>query len=153
MTCKVQRDFKIITDELSRVSRQFPWWHRTLGDLRFVPQNLCIKNKSGDFGRVEGSFQNRCVKRFRGPDSSYPVCYDRRVSIELLNKLLPTQPSPPRGREKKNVTKVNFSSCNDHSPKWIVNNCYIFFLCLRVWVFLFLWTSFFKAQHIGPMLQ
>ena len=55
--------------------------------------------------------------------------------------------------KKKNVTKINFSSCNDHSPKWIINDCYIFFPYLRVWVFLFLRTSFFTAQHVGPTLH
>ena len=45
MTCKVRRDFKIITNELSRVSRQFHWWHRTFGDLRFVPQNLYVRKQ------------------------------------------------------------------------------------------------------------
>ena len=66
--------------------------------------------------------------------------------------LSPTPPTPPRGREK-NVTKMNFSSCNDHSPKWIINDCYIFFPYLRVWVFLFLRTSFFTTQHVGFILQ
>ena len=68
------------------------------------------------------------------------------------SQLSPTPPSPPRGREKKNVTKMNFLSCSDHSPKWIINYCYIFVPYLRVWVFFFLRTSFFTAQHIGPML-
>ena len=69
------------------------------------------------------------------------------------SQLSPTPPSPPRGREKKNATKMNFLSCSDHSPKWIINNCYIFFPYLRVWVFLFLRTSFFTVQHVGPVLQ
>ena len=46
---------------------------------------------------------------------------------------------------------MNFSSCSDNS--WIINDCYIFFLSLRVWVFLFLRTSFFTAQHVGPMVH
>ena len=69
------------------------------------------------------------------------------------SQLASTPPSPPRRRKKKNVTKMNFSSCNDHNPKWIINDCYIFFPYLRVWVFLFLWTSFFTTQHVGPMLH
>ena len=32
---------------------------------------------------------------------------------------------------------MNCSSCNDHSPKWMINDCYIFFPYLRVWVFFF----------------
>ena len=77
-----------------------------------------------------------------------PIC-----QASVNSQFSPTPPSPPRGREKKNVTKMNFSSCNVYSPKWIINDCYIFFPYLWVWVFLFLWTSFFKAQHVGPMLQ
>ena len=69
------------------------------------------------------------------------------------SQLSPTPPSSTRGGEKKNVTKMNFSSCSDHSPKWMINDCYIFFPYLQVWVFLFLWTSFFTAQHVGPVLQ
>ena len=45
MTCKVRRDFKIITDELSHVLRQFNWWHRTFCDFRFVLQNLYIRKQ------------------------------------------------------------------------------------------------------------
>ena len=46
---------------------------------------------------------------------------------------------------------MNFSSCSDHS--WIINDCYIFFPYLWVWIFLFLRTSFFTAQNVGPMVQ
>ena len=83
----------------------------------------------------------------------------RPVLLSLLwqayvnSQVSPTQPSPTRGREKKNVTKTNFSSCNDHSSKWMINDCYIFFPYLRVWVFPFLRTSFSTAQHVGPMLH
>ena len=66
-TCKVRRDFKIITNELSRVSRQFHWWHRTFGDLQFVLQNLYIRKQVTRFWRVECSFQNRRVKGSEAP--------------------------------------------------------------------------------------
>ena len=39
---------------------------------------------------------------------------------------------------------MNFLSCSDHSR--IINDFYIFFPYIRVWVFLFLRTSFFTAQ-------
>ena len=152
MTCRVRRDFKIITDELSRVSRQFHWWHRTFGDLRFVPQNLYIRKQVRRFWKSWRQLSKQARQRFQGPDPSYPVCYDLSVRVCQQPALTHTAP-PRRGREKKNVTKMNFSSCNDHSPKWIINDCYIFFPYLQVWVFLFLRTSFFKAQHVGPMLH
>ena len=153
MTCKVRHDFKIITDELSRVSRQFHWWHRIFGDLRFVPQNLYIRKQVRRFwAELKAAFKTGASKVLRPrpvlPSLLRPIC-----QACVNSQLSPTPPSPPRGREKKNVTKMNLSSCNDHSPKGIINNCYIFFPYLRVWVFLFLRTSFFKGQHVGPMLQ
>ena len=153
MTCKLKRDFKIITDELSRVSRQFHWWHRTFGDLRCVPQNLYIRKQVRRFlGELKVAFKTGESKVPR----PLPVLLSLlRPSCQacINSQLSPTPPTPPRGREKKNVTKMNFSSCNDHSSKWMINDCYIFFPYLRVWVFLFLRTSFFKAQHVGPMLH
>ena len=153
MTYKVRRDFKIITDELSRVSRQFHWWHRTFGDFRFVPQNLCIRKQVRRFWESRRQLSKQARQKVPRP---------RPVLISLLrpicqacvnNQLLPTPPSPPKGREKKNVTKMNFSSCNDHNPKWVINDCCIFFSYLRIWVFLFLRTSFFTTQHVPPMLH
>ena len=153
MTCKVRRDFKIITDELSHVSRQFHWWHRTFGIFDLFPKISIEENKSGDFGRVEGSFQNRRVKGSEAP--TCPTQLLRPICQACVNSQLSPSPppTPPRGREKKNVTKMNFSSCSDHSPKGMINDCYIFFPYLRVWVFLFLRTSFFKAQTVGLMLH
>ena len=150
MTCKVRHDFKIITNELSRVSRQFHWWHRTFGVLRFLPQNLYLRKQITRFWESWKQLSKQATQRFRGPDQSYPVCYDRRVSTASSH---PHRRRQQERREKKKVTKMDFSSCNDHSPKWTINDCYIFFPYLRVSVFLFLRTSFFKAQHIGPMLQ
>ena len=81
MTCKVRHDFKIITDELSYVSRQFHWWHRTFRDLRFVPQNLNIRKQVRRFWQSWSQLSKQARQRFQGPDPSYPVCYDRCVSI------------------------------------------------------------------------
>ena len=77
------------------------------------------------------------------PSLLRPIC-----QACVNSQLSPTPPSPPRGMEKKNVTKMNFSSSNDHSPNWIINDCYIFFPYLRVWVFLFLWASFFTENTL-----
>ena len=57
------------------------------------------------------------------PSLLRPIC-----QACVNSQLSPTPPTPPRGREKKNVTKMNFLSCNDHSSKWIINDCYIFSL-------------------------
>ena len=153
MTCKVRHDFKIITDELSRVSRQFHWWHRTFGDLRFVPQNLYIRKHVRRFWQSWRQLSKQAHQKVPRPRPVLPSLLRPICQACVNSQLSPTPPSPPRGREKKNVTKMNFSSCNDHCPKWIINDCYIFFPYLWVWVFLFLRTFFFKAQHFGPMLQ
>ena len=149
MTCKVRRDFKIITDVLSRVSRQFHWWHRTFGDLRLSPKYLYKKTSQEILAELKAVVKTGALKvpRLR------PVLHSLLWQACVNSQLSPTPPSPPRGREQKNVTKMNFSSCNDHSPKWIINDCYIFFPYLRVSVFLFLWTYFLRVQHVGPMLH
>ena len=127
----------------------FHCWHRTFEDLQFVLQNLYIRKQVKRFWKVEGSCQNGCVKGSEVPTRATPVCYDLSVGRVSNSQLLPTPPSPPIGREKKDATKMNFSSCSDSS--WIINDCYICFTYLRVWVFLFLRTSFFTAQIVGPM--
>ena len=132
MTCKVRRDFEIITDELSRVSRQFHWWHWTFRNLRFVPQNLYVRKQVRRFWKSWRQLSKMARQNVPRPR---PVLPSLLWQAYVNSQLSPTSPSLPRGREKKNVTKMNFSSCNDHSPKWIINDCYIFFPYLRVWVF------------------
>ena len=152
MTCKVRRDFKIIRDELSHVSRLFHWWHRTFGDLRFVPQNLYIRKHVRRFWESWRQLSKQARRRFQGPHLSYPACYDlsvRRVS---------TASSHPHRRhhqgEGRRRTQLKWTfRVATIIAQWIINDCYIFLPYLRVWVFLFLRTSFFKAQHVGPMLQ
>ena len=118
------------------------------GIFNLFPQ----ENKSRDFGESKAAFKTGASKVPRPrpvlPSLLRPIC-----QACVNGQLSSTPPSPPRGREKKNETKMKFSSCNDHSPKWIINDCYIFYPYLRVRVFLFLRTSFFKAQHVGPMLH
>ena len=108
MTCKVRRDLKIITDELSRVSRQFHWWHRTFGDLRFVSQNLYIRKQVKRFWQSWRQLSKQARQRFRGPDPSYSVCYDPSVRHVSTASSHQQAPSPPWGREMKNVTKRTF---------------------------------------------
>ena len=148
MTCKVRRDFKIITDELSRVSWQFHWWHRTFGDLRFVSQNLYIRKQVTRFWGSWRQLSKQARQKVPRPRPVLPSLLRPICQACVNSQLSPTLPSLPRGREKKNATKMNFSSCNDRSPKWIINDCYIFFPYLRVWVFLFLLTSSLKHNTL-----
>ena len=141
MTCKVRRDFKIITDELSRVSRETS---NIRGSSICSPKSLYKKTSQDILGELKAAFKTGASKVPRPrpvlPSLLRPIC-----QACVNSQLSSTPPSPPRGREKKNVTKMNFSSCNDHSPKWIINDCYIFFPYLRVWVFLFL--RLLSLQH------
>ena len=111
------------------------------------PKSLYKKTSHEILGELKAAFKTGASKVPR-PRPVLPSLLRLICQACVNSQLSPTPPSPPRGTEKKNVTKMNLSSCNDHSPKWITNDCYIFFPYLRVWVFLFLRTSF-----IGPMLQ
>ena len=81
------------------------------------------------------------------PSLLRPIC---QVCVNSQLSPTPAVVTKRKGEEERN--KTNFSSCNERSPKLIINNYYIFFPKLWVWVFLFLRTPFFKTQHIGPML-
>ena len=115
------------------------------------PKSLYKETSQEILGELKAAFKTGASKvpspRPALSSLLWPIC-----QACINSQLSPTPPSPPRGREK-NVTKMNFLSCNDHRPKWIIDDCYIFFPYLRVWVFFFLRTSFFTAQHVGPMLQ
>ena len=138
MICKVKRDFKIITAVLSRVSLVTS---NIRGSSICSPKSLCKKTSNKIFGRVEGSCQNGCVKGSEVPTCPTPVGYDlsvRRVSNSQLS------PTPRHQREEgRRWTQL----------KWIKNIFKNFFPYLRVWVFLFLWTSFFTAQNVDPMVH
>ena len=144
MTCKVIRDFKIITDELSRISLVAS---NIRGSSICSPKSLYRKTSNEILAELKAAFKTgeSKVPRLRPvlPSLLWQACVNSQLS--------PTPPSPPRGRKKKNVTKMNLLSCSDHS--WIINDCYIFFPYLRVWVFIFLQTYFFTAQHVGHMVH
>ena len=148
MTCKVRRDFKIITDVLSCVSLVTS---NNRGSSICSPKSLYKKTSQQILGELKAAFKTG-ESKFPRPRPVLPSLLRPICQACVNSQLSPTPPSLSRGKEK-NVTKMNFSSCNDHNPKWIIIDCYIFFPYLRVWVFLFLQTSFFTAQHVGPILQ
>ena len=82
------------------------------------------------------------------PSLLRPIC---QACVNSQLSPTPAVVTKRKGEEERN--KTNFSSCNDRSSKWIINDYYIFFPNLRVWVFLFLRTPFFKIQHVGPILH
>ena len=161
---KVSRDYRVRAEwpaKLDVISNNHRWIITCFTTVSLVtsnirgssicsPKSLYKKTTPEILEEVKADFKTGASKVPRPrpvlPSLLWPIC-----QACVNSQLSPTPPSPPRGREKKNVTKMNLSSWNDHSPKWIINYCYIFFPYLRVWVFLFLWASFFKAQHLGPM--
>ena len=104
----------------------FHSWHRTFEDLRLVLQNLYIRKQVMRFWQSWRQLSKRVRYRFRKPRNVPP----QSATTYLLWKACVKQPalthtpSPLRGREKKDATKMNFPSCSDDS--WI-NTTVIFF--------------------------
>ena len=55
-----------------RVSQQFHLWHRTIGDLRFVPPNLYIRKQVSRFWQSWRQLSKQARQRFRGPRPVLP---------------------------------------------------------------------------------
>ena len=123
--------------------------HSGIFDLFF--KISILENKSGGFGRVEGRFQNRCVKGSGDPNPSYPTFYGQTVRSVSTAGYHRHPLSPPR-RERKNITKQTFRAATIVVQ---ANKKRLLFLSLkfRVWVFLFLLAPFLKTQHFGPMVH
>ena len=85
------------------------------GSLICSPKSLHKKTSQEILRELKAAFKTGTSKVPRPrpvlPSLLRPIC-----QACVNNQLSPTLLSPPRGREK-NVTKMNFSSCNDHSPK------------------------------------
>ena len=144
MTCKVRRDFKIITDVLSRVSLV------TLnirGSWICSPKSLYKKTSNEILRELKAAFRTGESKVPR-PLSVLPSLLWQACVKQLA--LTHTQ-SPPRGNEKKDATKMNFSSCSD--PSWIKMTAIFSSLTFEFEYFFFLRTSFFTAQNVGPMVH
>ena len=152
MTCKVRCDFKIITHELSRVLRQFHWWHRTFWDVRFVLQNLYLRKQVRRFWQSWRQVSKQVRQRSRRPQPVLPSplrpnCQER-VNSQLSST--PAVATKKKGGEEHNET--NFSSCSYCGASEKKRQLF-FPLKFRVWVFLFLRTPFFKTQHFGPLVH
>ena len=111
------------------------------GSLICSPKSLYKKTSQEILAELKAAFRTGESKVPR----PWPVLPSLLWQAYVNSQLSPTPTSPTRGREKKNVTINELFECNDRSPKWIINNCYIFFPYLQVWVFLFLQTSFFTS--------
>ena len=76
MICKVRRDFKIITDVLSRVSLVTS----NIRESSICSPKSLYKQTSNEILVSSRQLSKQASQRFRGLCPSYPVCYDRRVS-------------------------------------------------------------------------
>ena len=86
------------------------------------------------------------------PTRTTPVCHDRSAVTGVCQTTsshphhVTTERKGGEGRNKNELFELQWSYLNK-------NDCYIFHPYLRVWVFLFLQTSFFTAQNVGPMVH
>ena len=136
MTCKVRRDFKIITDVLSRVSLVTS---NNRGSSICSPESLYKKTSNEILREFKATFKTGESKVPR-PLSVLPsLLWQACVKQPTLTHT----PSPPRGREKKDASKMNFSSCSDHS--WIKTTAIFSFLTFEFEYFFF--CGLLSLQH------
>ena len=146
MTCKVRRDFKIITDVISRVSL-------VTSNIRessiCSTKSLYKKTSNEIFAELKAVVKTGALKVLE----TRPVL-SQSAATDLLWQTCVKQPAlshtHTHRHHREEGRRRNFSSCSDHS--WTKTTA-IFFPYLRVLVFLFLRTSFFIAQNVGPMVH
>ena len=144
MTCKVGRDFKIITDVISRVSLVTSNIHKS---SICSPKSLYKKTSNEILAELKAVVKTGALKVPEAPTCHTPVCYD----WSAVTSVCQTASSHTHRHHREEGRRRNFSSCSDHSR--IKTTSIFFFSYLRVWVFLFLQTSFFTAQNVGPMVH
>ena len=115
MTCKVRRDFKIITDVSSRVSLVTS---NIRGSSICSPKSLYQKTSNEILGELKAVFKTGALKVPEAPTRPTPVCYDL-YSVTGVCQTAGSHPHPITTERKgeKDATNTNFSSCSDHS--WI----------------------------------
>ena len=145
-TSKVRCDFEIITDELSYVSLV------TLniqGSSICSPKSLYKKTSNEILAELKAVVKTGALKVKPVLPQSDMIYLLWQACVKQT--ALTHTPSPLRGREKDDATKMNFSSCSDHS--WIKTTAIFSSLTFEFEVFLFLQTSFFTTQYVGPMVH
>ena len=143
MTCKVRRDFKIITDVISRVS--------LVTSSICSPESLYKKTSNEILAELRAVVKTGALKVPEALTRPTPVYYHQPTVTGVCQTACshPHHVTTERKGEKDS-TKTNFSSCSDHSR---IKTTAMFYSYLRVWVFLFLRTSFFTEQNVGPMVH
>ena len=143
MTGKVRRDFEIITDVSSRVSLVTSNFRES---SICSPKSLYKKTSKEMWAELKAVVKTGALKV---PEARSVL--PQSAATDLLWQACVKQPALTHTlRHHREQGRRNFSSCSDHS--WIKTTA-IFFPYLRVWVFLFLRTSLFTTQNVGPMVQ
>ena len=108
MTCKVRRDFKIITDVLSRVSLVTS---NIRGSSICSPKSLYKKTSNEILAELKAVVKTGALKVPEAPTRPTPVCYDKRMSNCQLS---PTPRHHQEERRRRMQLKWTLS-CSDHS--------------------------------------
>ena len=111
------------------------------------PKSLYKKTSHEILAELKAAFETGASKVPK-PRPVLPSLLRPIWQVCVNSQLSPTPAVATKGKGEEERNETNFSSCNDRSPKWIINDYYIFFPNLRVWVFLFLRTSFFKHNTL-----
>ena len=149
MTCKVRHYFKIITDVLSRVSLVTS---NIRGSSICSLNSLYKKTSNGILVELKAFVKTGALKVLEAPTRPTQVCYYLSATTGVCQTAsshphpVTTERKGEEGRNKNELFELQWSSLNK-------NDCYIFSSYLRVWVFLFLRTSFFTARNVGSMVQ
>ena len=145
MTCKVRRDFKIITDAILRVSLVTS---NICESSICSPKSLYKKTSNEILAELKAVVKTGALKGSGGPRPVIPqtATTDLMWQESVKQPALTHTPSPPRGGGRR-----NFSSCSDQNR---IKMTAIFFPLPSSWSISFLLrTSFFTAQKFGPMVH
>ena len=100
------------------------------------PKSLYKKTSREILAELKAAFKTGASKFPRPrpvlPSLLRPIC---QACVNSQLSPTPAVATKRKGEEERNET--NFASCNDRSPKWIINDYYIFLLKLRVGEFFF----------------
>ena len=124
MTCKVRRDFKIITDVISRVSLVTS---NIRGSSICSPKSLYKKTSDEILAELKAVVKTGALKVQGAPTRHTPVCYNPSAVTGVCQT---ASSHTPRGREKKEHFELQWSYLNK-------NDCYIFSLTFEFEYFFF----------------
>ena len=148
MTCKVRRDFKIITDVSSRVSlvtSNIP------GSSIHSPKSLYKKTGNEILAELKAVIKMGALKVPEAPTHHTPVCYNPSAVTGVCQTAsshphpVTTERKGGEGCNKNELFELQRSELNK-------NDCYIFFPLPPSLSISFLRTSFFTAPNVGPMV-